>query len=217
MREIPEELVARVESGATTLCHAWIVRRGDGVEMGFTDHDRDLAVDGVTCRAGSGWTAGVVESGAGLATGSASVAGALDDDGIAEADIADGLFDGASVALWRVDWARPDLKVRLWVGRLTRIRREGLAFVADLQGPMAALERVVGRTCGRDCDATLGDARCRVDVSEFPGLACDRRWETCVGTFGNGINFQGFPDIPGDDFLMATPVEGGRNDGGSRR
>jgi hypothetical protein len=100
---------------------------------------------------------------------------------------------------------------------LARIRREGLAFVADLQGPMAALERVVGRTCGRDCDATLGDARCRVDLSEFPGLACDRRWETCVGTFGNGINFQGFPDIPGDDFLMATPVEGGRNDGGSRR
>lgn len=31
MREIPEELAARVESGAATLCHAWIVRRGDGV------------------------------------------------------------------------------------------------------------------------------------------------------------------------------------------
>ncbi|HST90970.1 MAG TPA: hypothetical protein VLJ13_02095, partial [Brevundimonas sp.] len=32
-----------------------------------------------------------------------------------------------------------------------------------------------------------------------------------------GINFQGFPDIPGDDFLTAAPVEGGRNDGRSRR
>lgn len=217
MRHIPEELAARIESGAAMLCHAWIVRRGDGVEMGFTDHDRDLVIEDVTCRAGSGWTAGAVEGGAGLAAGSASAAGGLDDDGIAEADIAAGLFDGASVELWRVDWARPNLKVRLWTGRMARIRREGGAFVADLEGPMAALERVVGRTCGRDCDATLGDARCQVDVSEFPGLACDRRWTTCVGTFGNGVNFQGFPDIPGDDFLMATPVEGGRNDGGSRR
>ena len=35
--------------------------------------------------------------------------------------------------------------------------------------------------------------------------------------FGNGVNFQGFPDIPGDDFLTAYPATGGRHDGGSRR
>ncbi|WP_312184918.1 MULTISPECIES: phage BR0599 family protein [Brevundimonas] len=28
---------------------------------------------------------------------------------------------------------------------------------------------------------------------------CDKRWETCVGTFENGSNFRGFPDVPGDD------------------
>jgi len=217
MRDIPEELAARIESGAATLCHVWLMRRTDGVEMGFTDHDRDLTVDEVVCRAASGWTAGAADSAVGLSGGSAAVAGALDDVAITNEDIEAGRYDGAEVALWRVDWMRPDLRVRMWTATLAGIRREGERFVAELEGPLAKLERVVGRTYGRACDALLGDVRCRVDLTAFPGAGCDKRWATCVGTFANGINFQGFPDIPGDDFLTAVPVEGGRNDGGSRR
>ena len=185
--------------------------------MGFTDHDRDLTVEGVMCRAASGWTAGAADSAVGFSAGSAAVAGALDDAAITDADVEAGLYDGAAVALWRVDWDRPDLRVRLWTATLARIRREGAGFTAELEGPLAALERVVGRTYGRDCDAVLGDGRCGVELEAFPGAVCDKRWATCVGTFANGGNFQGFPDIPGDDFLTAAPVEGGRNDGGSRR
>jgi hypothetical protein len=217
MRQIPTELADRIESGAATLCHAWLLKRPDGVKAGFTDHDRDLEVDGVICRAASGWTVGATESERGLAAGSAALAGVLDDSTISESDIAAGLYDRSEVALWRIDWRRLDLKVQLWVARLARIRRNGDGFTAELEGPMAALERVVGRTYGRDCDAQLGDARCGVDLGIFPGVQCDKRWATCVGVFANGANFQGFPDIPGDDFLTAAPVEGGRNDGGSRR
>ena len=217
MRTIPTELAARIESGAARLCHAWLLRRADGVELGFTDHDRDLTVGDVVCRAASGWTAGAADSAVGLSPGSAAVAGALDGAAVTDADVEAGLYDGASVALWRVDWDRPDLRVRLWTATLARIRREGAGFTAELEGPLAALERVVGRTYGRDCDALLGDSRCRVDLNAFPGAVCDKRWATCLGTFSNAANFQGFPDIPGDDFLTAAPVEGGRNDGGSRR
>lgn len=207
----------RIESGAAMLCHAWVLTRADGVRLGFTDHDRDLEVEGVVCRAASGWTAGASESAVGLGAGAASVAGGLDDAAICDADVDAGLFDLAAVELWRMDWARPDLRVRLWVGTLVSIRREGGSFVAELAGPTAALERVVGRTYGRECDAVLGDGRCWVDTTSFPGRGCDKRFATCVGVFGNGVNFQGFPDVPGDDFLTAVPVEGGRNDGGSRR
>jgi hypothetical protein len=217
MREVPEELVGRIESGAAALCHVWVVGRADGLELGFTDHDRDLTLDGVTCRAASGWVAGAANSAVGLSAGAASAAGGLDDDGITDSDVEAGLFDGAAVALWRVDWARPDLRVRLWTATLTRIRREGGGFTAELEGPLAKLERVVGRTYARGCDAILGDERCRVSLEAFPGAECDKRWRTCIGTFDNAINFQGFPDIPGDDFLTAAPVEGGRNDGRSRR
>ncbi len=46
---------------------------------------------------------------------------------------------------------------------------------------------------------------------------CDKRKETCQAKFGNFLNFRGFPDIPGEDWLMAYPVSGGNNSGGSRR
>lgn len=217
MRTIPEEMTARIESGAAMLCHAWVLRRADGVELGFTDHDRDLMIGGLACRAASGWTAGAADSAVGFSAGSAAVAGGLDDAAITEADIEAGLYDGATVELWRVDWDRPDLKVRMWTATLTGIRREAGAFTAELEGPLAKLERVVGRTYGRDCDAVLGDGRCGISLDAFPGAVCDKRWATCVGTFANGGNFQGFPDIPGDDFLTAAPTAGGRNDGRSRR
>lgn len=217
MRTLSSELVARIESGAARLCHAWVLRRVDGTVLGFTDHDRDLVVDGVTCRAASGWTAGAADSAVGFSAGSAAVAGGLDDAAITEADVEAGQYDGASVSLWRVDWTGGVAGVRLWTATLARIRRDGAAFTAELEGPLAKLERVVGRTYGRECDAVLGDGRCGIDLAAFPGAACDKRWATCVGTFGNGLNFQGFPDIPGDDFLTAAPVGGGRHDGGSRR
>lgn len=51
---------------------------------------------------------------------------------------------------------------------------------------------------------------------------CDKRMETCRLKFSNILNFQGFPDIPGDDWVMAYPKRGNTptvNDGsgGSRR
>ncbi|MDN8899259.1 DUF2163 domain-containing protein, partial [Staphylococcus aureus] len=83
-------MAARIESGAASLCHVWRLRRADGTVMGFTDHDRDLEMDGSLCRASSGWTAGAGDSAVGLAAGSASAAGALDDAAITEADVAAG-------------------------------------------------------------------------------------------------------------------------------
>ncbi|MEP6021269.1 MAG: DUF2163 domain-containing protein [Paracoccaceae bacterium] len=46
---------------------------------------------------------------------------------------------------------------------------------------------------------------------------CDKRFETCRLKFNNLANFQGFPDIPGDDWLVAVPKKAGINSGGSRR
>lgn len=44
---------------------------------------------------------------------------------------------------------------------------------------------------------------------------CDRRAVTCRLKFDNFVNFQGFPHIPGDDWLLSYPVATGTNDGGS--
>ena len=46
---------------------------------------------------------------------------------------------------------------------------------------------------------------------------CDKRMETCRLKFNNLLNYQGFPDIPGEDWVMAVPRQSGVNTGGSRR
>lgn len=46
---------------------------------------------------------------------------------------------------------------------------------------------------------------------------CGKRLETCRLKFNNVLNFQGFPDIPGEDWVMAVPRQSGVNTGGSRR
>lgn len=46
---------------------------------------------------------------------------------------------------------------------------------------------------------------------------CDKRAETCRVKFANLLNFQGFPDIPGEDWLVSVPRADQTNAGGSLR
>lgn len=46
---------------------------------------------------------------------------------------------------------------------------------------------------------------------------CDKRMSTCRLKFDNLVNYQGFPDIPGEDWMVAVPKRNGQNTGGSRR
>lgn len=47
-------------------------------------------------------------------------------------------------------------------------------------------------------DVNVGDV-----FTFYPG--CDKTLETCRDRFGNSINFQGFPHVPGDDYLKNYP------------
>lgn len=44
---------------------------------------------------------------------------------------------------------------------------------------------------------------------------CDKRAETCRYKFSNFLNFRGFPDIPGEEWLTSYPVSSQANTGGS--
>jgi uncharacterized phage protein (TIGR02218 family) len=48
-------------------------------------------------------------------------------------------------------------------------------------------------------------------------VGCDKRGETCRAKFGNYANYRGFPDVPGEDWVLAVPKSTGANTGGSRR
>lgn len=45
---------------------------------------------------------------------------------------------------------------------------------------------------------------------------CDKQFATCKAKFANGINFRGFPYMPGNDAVFAAPATTQARDGGSR-
>ena len=166
MKTIPPELQARLNSGVTTLCRCWVIRRSDGVIQGFTDHDEDVLLDDINCRAGSGLSGSEAVQKLGLAVDSSELSGALADDTLNEADLAAGRYDAALVELWLADWTEPNLRILLARGTLGEVSREGAAFTAELRGLSERLSQDSGRLYTVTCSADLGDARCKIDLSD---------------------------------------------------
>jgi uncharacterized phage protein (TIGR02218 family) len=291
-----EGLDAHLATGATGVARCWKLTRRDGRVYGFTDHDRDLAFEGATFRAGTGLTAAALSRTTGLAVDNTEAAGALSDAAVTEADIAAGRFDGAEIEIWSVQWAMPENRALEFRGSLGEVSRSGGAFTAELRGLAERLNVPRGRVYAKTCPAVLGDADCGVNlmapefaaevapisveggrVFVFGGLdgfasrwfergtltvldgtaaglsgsikrdrpapdgtrrvelwdglraqvgpgervrltaGCDKRLETCRVKFSNILNFRGFPDIPGEDWLVAHPARLSARDGGSRR
>ena len=218
MLSLPPALEAALVSGVTTLCWCWRVTRRDGAVFGFTDHDRDLAFDDLVWRSGSGFGGADIDHESGFVPGQAELAGALDAGTVTGADLDAGLWSGASVEIWRVDWSAPDNRVRTATGALGETRRRDGRFEADWLGPAHRLDRVTGRVFARRCDQELGDARCGVEAWH-PDFArgCDKAFSTCRDRFANTVNFGGFPDMVGNDVLQVSPADEPVRDGGSRR
>ena len=70
MRTIQPALQAKLDSGVTTLARCWLITRNDGVTQGFTDHDEDIVIGSVTCRAGTGFSGSEAKQSLGLAVDS---------------------------------------------------------------------------------------------------------------------------------------------------
>ena len=82
------------------------------------------------------------------------------------------------------------------IGEIRLHRREAIGVVLDLWLALPA-------------DLAVGD---ELELAH----GCDKRFETCRDRFANTLNFRGFPHIPGNDFLLASPAVGGTvNDGGA--
>lgn len=292
MRTLPAGMQEHLDSGATTLAWCWRVASADGTVLGFTDHDRNLAFAGTTYRAETGFTGSALTTELGLAVGNLTAEGALQSDALTEADILAGKWDDAAIEIWLVNWQDVSQRVLMTSGNLGEVERADNAFSAEVRGIAHRWQQKRGRVFGATCDATLGDARCGVDleavanrgfgtvlsasgtVLEASGLSdfastwfarglvtftsgasagrsfnvvafetgasatvvlqeapvhtiavgdtfaitagCDKRFETCRSKFANGVNFRGFPHMPGDGYAVLYPDGQSENTGTAR-
>ena len=195
MRAIPAALQAHLDTGTTTMCWCWRLTRKDGLRLGFTDHDRDLAFDGTTFEAAAGFTASEIKETIGLSVDNLEVTGALSSERLDEADLAAGLYDDAGVEIFRVNWSAPEQRVLMRKGSLGEVRHAAGAFTAEVRGLAHYLQQPSGRLFQYACDTDLGSSRCKVDLDSalYRGtgavlsVASPRRFTASgLGAFANG-------------------------------
>ncbi|SFR97981.1 DUF2163 domain-containing protein [Sphingomonas jatrophae] len=155
-----------LDPALTTIAFLWRLDRRDGVALGFTGHDHDLEISGLVYRASPGMMPSAIRRTDGMEADTLDVAGALTGEGMNEADLAAGRWDGARVTLSACDWSDPAAPPLLLArGELGAVGLEDARFTAELIGPSAILDRAVVEQTSPECRAVLGDARCRVDMA----------------------------------------------------
>ena len=179
-REISGAFETHLKTGATTTCRCWWIKRKDGVGFGFTDHDRRLVLDDKNFEPTAGFNARVLQTGQGLNVDNSEIAGVLSSDKISEDDLASGKFDGAEIWVWFVNWqdvSQSQLQFRGYLGEITFA---GQQFTAELRSLTDRLASPVGRSYLKQCDAQLGNKRCKFDLSapNFQREAAVKRAET---------------------------------------
>jgi uncharacterized phage protein (TIGR02218 family) len=94
-------------------------------------------------------------------------------------------------------------------GRLTVLSGEAEGLVAIVKNDRLSDEVRTVELWGSIRKTLAAGDRVRIEAG------CDRRAETCRLKFSNIKSFQGFPHIPGDDWLTSYPVSSSDNSGGS--
>lgn len=168
MKTLSAGLKTHLAQDVTTLATCWKMTRRDATVMGFTDHDRDIVFDGVTYEAATGFTPTAVESSAALNVDNLDMEGLLDAAAITEEDIMAGRYDFAEVEVFMVNYADSGQgRMILRTGWLGEVTLKGGRFVAELRGLSQHLAQRVGEIYSPACRASLGDARCGVNLAGF--------------------------------------------------
>lgn len=148
------------------MAYCWRVTRRDGVVLGFTEHDENILCDGTAFQAASGFTASQIQTSLGLSVDNFTASGALSSASITETDILAGRYDDATLELLWVNWADPTQLLVVSKGNLGEVKRQGLAFTAEFRSLSQRLNQKIGGTYQRTCSATLGDEKCRIDLTK---------------------------------------------------
>lgn len=167
-KAIGASLLAHYASGSTNLAACWKVTRTDNVVKGFTEHDKDLVIGGVTYVARGGFMPSNFDSQTRLAVDNLEAVGFLDSETITASDLATGVYDFALVEVFLVNWN--DLSMgtdTLMKGRLGEITQERNTFRGELRGLTNAYAQNIGQIYQPTCRAVFGDSRCGVALGPW--------------------------------------------------
>jgi len=169
MKTLASGLAAHVLLSSTRLASFIKIDRRDGLTIGLTSHDQPVTVGALAYE--PGFDPSSVVSTSGLSIDNLEAKGILDSESITEADVDAGMWDYAEVHVFQADWKDPTLgtlkELRGWFGEFTFV---GTGYTVELRNLAGALNVSIGELVGPGCSATVGDARCKVDLTDYTAL-----------------------------------------------
>lgn len=165
MKTLPSGMQSDLDDGGTFHCQAYKVARTDNVIFGFTNHDSQLSFGGVTYEPDSGHTPSTLTQTTGMNIDNLDAFGFLQSNRITEADINAGLYDGAEITVYRVNWKNTAHAVIEFKGTIGNISRGRLAFIAEVRSISHSLNQPTGRIHLYTCDTLLGSTACGIALS----------------------------------------------------
>lgn len=149
-----------------TVATWWRIFRRDGVTLGFTSHDRDLAFDDIMHRTAPGMVPSAIRLSADFEPDSAEVTGALDHAAITADDLSAGRYDGARIEMGVVDWETLEASL-LYAGAVGTVVQEGGGFSAELHSVKARLANVPIPRTSPTCRAEFCGPGCNLSSARF--------------------------------------------------
>lgn len=147
--------------------------------LGFTSIDLELAIANVVYRPFTGFDPGAAQVSQGLdKNDSQTLAGILDQSGISREELLSGVYAGAEVRRFLVNYldlpATFDVSpnqtakfLELPRGYIAEIKSNNLGYEIKVKDDLSLLDRPIGTNTSMTCRCDLGDDRCRVDLTPF--------------------------------------------------
>lgn len=166
-RNIPSGLQTSLQGEVICLCMCVKITRGDGVILGFTTHDEDVVVDGVTYEALSSAQTSNIRTEVGGTADNVDTVGILTSDRITETDMRAGVYDNANVLIFLCDWSDVSLgKIIQMRGNIGDITLVDGQYTASMRSLMQRFQQQIGELTSPTCRVfDLGDQRCKFDLT----------------------------------------------------
>lgn len=169
--DLPEatpQFAALLIQGAATIVSCWKIERTDGTILRFTDHDRDIAVDGSTYTPADGLSSTAERHNENLGSRDTSYSGIVSDSSITVEDLEAGRYREAKVTEYLVDWTRPDVgplrTKNFWINDIVFTDE---MWEAEVEGLTSYLRQKFGRKFTRECDTDLFSTECGVTRATY--------------------------------------------------
>lgn len=177
------EIFAHLKIDSATTCYVWRIECRDGRSFRFTDHDEELELNGELYQPTDGFSPAGIERSIGLSIDNSQALGAISLSGIDSVEFERGVFDYASFQLWLVNWRNVNENSLRFAGFLGKVNYSEGNFTCELQSQSSLLNQTKGRIYQNNCDASFGDLRCGIDLSD------PRYFGTgvCIGSSDNGV------------------------------